>query len=247
MSQELIQEGAEAKIFKKIEDNKVSIIKQRINKKYRIDAINKLLIPSRTRREVKVMTKLKDLGIRVPNIISTNKKDIIEMEFINGEKLRDVIDNNISLAKDLGVILAQMHDNDIVHGDLTTSNIILENNIIKDVYSADDNDSLCKSTSSTPSGLPPLPCKDANGGTDNILNNIDNKLCFIDYGLSLFSIRLEDKAVDIHLFKQALESKHHKIFNEAYKLFLEGYNTSKNSKHILERLVNVESRGRNKK
>lgn len=199
MTQELIQEGAEAKIFKKVESDAVTVVKQRINKKYRIEALNNLLIPPRTRREVKVMHKLNVLGVNVPKVIFTNKRDIIEMEFIQGEKLRDVLDNNVQLAENIGEILAKMHDNNIAHGDLTTSNMILNN----------------------------------------------NKIYFIDFGLSLFSVRLEDKAVDIHLFKQALESKHHKIYEQAYKLFIEGYKKSKNYKEVMERLEKVESRGRN--
>ncbi len=199
MTQELIQEGAEAKIFKKVEGNVTTIVKQRINKKYRIEAINKLLIPSRTRREVKVMNKLFSLSINVPNIISTNKKDIIEMGFIQGDKIKDVLDDKVQLAEEIGEILAIMHDNNIVHGDLTTSNMIL---------------------------------------------NV-NKIYFIDFGLSLFSIKLEDKAVDIHLFKQALESKHHKVYEQAYKSFIKGYKKSKDYKEVMRRLEKVESRGRN--
>jgi len=200
MKQELIQEGAEAKIFKKTDNNIITIIKQRINKKYRINAINKLLIPVRTRREAKVISKLEKLNIKVPKLIFNNKKDILEMEFINGDKIRDILDNNIELAEEIGNYLAIMHDNNIIHGDLTTSNMILDKN---------------------------------------------SDLVFIDFGLSLFSHRLEDKAVDIHLFKQALESKHHKVFEQAYNSFIKGYKKSKNYKEVIQRLKNVEKRGRN--
>jgi len=200
MKRELIQEGAEAKIFKKTDNNIITIIKQRINKKYRINAINKLLIPSRTRREAKVISKLEKLNIKVPKLIFNNKKDILEMEFINGDKIRDILDNNIELAEEIGNYLAIMHDNNIIHGDLTTSNMILDKN---------------------------------------------SDLVFIDFGLSLFSHRLEDKAVDIHLFKQALESKHHKVFEQAYNSFIKGYKKSKNYKEVIQRLKNVEKRGRN--
>ena len=200
MKQELIQEGAEAKIFKKTDNNIITIIKQRINKKYRINAINKLLIPVRTRREAKVISKLEKLNIKVPKLIFNNKKDILEMEFIKGDKIRDILDNNIELAEEIGNYLAIMHDNNIIHGDLTTSNMILDKN---------------------------------------------SDLVFIDFGLSLFSHRLEDKAVDIHLFKQALESKHHKVFEQAYNSFIKGYKKSKNYKEVIQRLKNVEKRGRN--
>jgi len=200
MKRELIQEGAEAKIFKKTDNNIITIIKQRINKKYRINAINKLLIPSRTRREAKVISKLQKLNLNVPKLIFNNKKDILEMEFIKGDKIRDILDKNIELAEEIGNYLAIMHDNNIIHGDLTTSNMILDKN---------------------------------------------SDLVFIDFGLSLFSHRLEDKAVDIHLFKQALESKHHKVFEQAYNSFIKGYKKSKNYKEVIQRLKNVEKRGRN--
>jgi Kae1-associated kinase Bud32 len=208
LEKELIQEGAEAKIYKvtkqdeKTNSTITTIIKERLFKNYRIKQINDLLIGKRTRRELKVIKRLQDLNIKVPNIIYCDKKTIIEMEFINGEKLRDVLDNEPILAKQIGTMLAKIHDADITHGDLTTSNIILEET---------------------------------------------HKLCLIDFGLSEFTKRLEDKAVDIHLFKQALESKHHHIFDEAYQYFLDGYNTSENSEHVLQRLKAVEARGRNKK
>ncbi len=129
MKQELIQEGAEAKIFKKVKNDATSIIKQRINKKYRIEAINKLLIHPRTRREVKILNKLSELGINVPKVIFTNKKNIIEMTFIEGSNVRDILDNQTALSKNIGETLALMHDNNIIHGDLTTSNIIFNKKI----------------------------------------------------------------------------------------------------------------------
>jgi Kae1-associated kinase Bud32 len=79
---------------------------------------------------------------------------------------------------------------------------------------------------------------------DNDANN-NEKLYFIDFGLSFNSTRIEDAAVDIHLFKQALESKHFLVVDEAYKFFLKGYNP-KNKEAILKRLETVESRGRYK-
>lgn len=199
MIMELIQEGAEAKIFKKEENDKVSVVKKRIKKKYRIDFFNDFLIPKRTKREIKVLKKLNSI-INVPKIIFDNKKDIIEMEFIQGQKLRDVLNDNVFLSEKVGKMLAKMHDLNIVHGDLTTSNMILTEK---------------------------------------------NKVFFIDFGLSQFSSKLENKAVDIHLFKQALESKHHKIFESAYTKFLKGYKSSLNTSKVLERLKTVESRGRN--
>jgi TP53 regulating kinase-like protein len=73
----------------------------------------------------------------------------------------------------------------------------------------------------------------------------DKRLYFIDFGLSFNSHKIEDKAVDIHLFKQALESKHYKIADSAYREFIKAYNP-KDKKEILGRLAIVEQRGRYK-
>src|SRR4030042_1167648 len=42
--------------------------------------------------------------------------------------------------------------------------------------------------------------------TSNMILNPDNKLYFIDFGLSFHSNKIEDKAVDLHLLKQALNA-----------------------------------------
>ena len=49
----------------------------------------------------------------------------------------------------------------------------------------------------------------------------------VDFGLGFISNKVEDKAVDIHLLKQALESKHYKYFEELYNTVMVGYKNSK--------------------
>ena len=74
------------------------------------------------------------------------------------------------------------------------------------------------------------------------------KVALLDFGLSLVSTKTEDKAVDLHLLRQALESKHHEIHQECWKEVIRGYKeTNKEWKPVLERLAVVEQRGRNKK
>jgi Kae1-associated kinase Bud32 len=73
-----------------------------------------------------------------------------------------------------------------------------------------------------------------------------HRLTFIDFGLGYSSMREEDKAVDLHLFKQSLESKHHRVLAIAYRHFLKGYRDSKDAEKVIERLRKVEARGRNK-
>lgn len=195
----LIAQGAEGKIH---EENG-SIIKERFSKKYRIGEIDNKLRKQRTRREGKVIERIAALGFG-PKLIKADDKSMnIKMELIPGKKVRDVLDKDPKMCIEIGKKLAIMHDAGIIHGDLTTSNMIFDNK--------------------------------------------KKMIFFIDFGLSFFSEKSEDKAVDIHLFKEALESAHYKIEKRAYSYFLKGYSHSKNHKDILARLEIVEQRGRNKK
>ncbi|MFH1505618.1 MAG: KEOPS complex kinase/ATPase Bud32 [archaeon] len=187
-----IARGAEAVLY----EDKGTIIKHRLKKEYRIKEIDEALRKFRTRREAKLLQKV---PIPAPKLISTDDKETIVMSKINGKKVRDILDQNPSMAKEIGEKLAKLHDADIIHGDLTTSNMML-----------------------------------------------DKEIVFIDFGLSFHSNKIEDKAVDIHLFRQALESKHFKVKEQAYKEFLKGYQKAKYYKQIMERLKNVEMRGRYK-
>lgn len=191
----LIAQGAEAKIYL----DKEKIIKERFEKKYRISEIDSRLRKFRTKRESKVIEKINYLGFGPKLILSDDKKMEISMERIPGQKVREILDKKPELALEIGKKLAIMHDSGIIHGDLTTSNMIFN----KQIY-------------------------------------------FIDFGLSFFSDKLEDKAVDIHLFKQAIESAHYKVEKKAYEFFLHGYNDSKYFDETIKRLEIVEKRGRHK-
>lgn len=67
----------------------------------------------------------------------------------------------------------------------------------------------------------------------------------IDFGLSYFSHKIEDMAVDVHLFRQALQSRHHAYCERAFSAFLQGY-THAHRNQVLARLETVTHRGRNK-
>ncbi|RLE39318.1 Kae1-associated kinase Bud32 [Candidatus Woesearchaeota archaeon] len=189
-----IYQGAEAKLY--LEGNKV--IKDRFKKKYRHPELDKKLTYSRTKREAKVLQKLQELGFPAPRWIF-NDKNILEMEHIKGAQLKDVF--KLKHCKKIGEMIAEMHNAGIIHGDLTTSNMIM-----------------------------------------------NEKIFFIDFGLSFFSKKLEDKAVDLHLLRQALESKHYEIWQDAFDKVLKGYKAkAKKAKEIIMRLEKVvEMRGRNK-
>lgn len=200
MTSKIIAQGAEAKIILKNQ----TITKDRISKSYRIPELDKQIRKRRTKAETKLLRKASEI---INSPIPETSKEIhkIKMPFIDGEKLSDYLDKfsltkQKQICKQIGKDVAKLHDADIIHGDLTTSNMILEN----------------------------------------------DKIFFIDFGLGFISRKFEDKAVDIHLFKQALEAKHFRNWEVLFSEFEKGYNKSKDSKTVFERLKAVEKRGRYK-
>jgi len=193
----IIQQGAEARIYL----DKDKIIKNRIKKSYRLKQIDEKLRLKRTKSEAKIIQKLQNI-IPVPKIIKTNKnKKIIIMEHIQGKKLSENLENleYEKICKLIGENLTKLHNLDIIHGDLTTSNMIY----------------------------------------------LENKVYFIDFGLGFHSKKIEDKAVDLHLLKQALNAKHYKIADVCFKLIIKYYKPEK-YKIIIERIKAIEKRGRYK-
>ena len=199
--EEIIARGAEAVILRKGE----LILKRRIKKSYRLNIIDEGLRKNRTRREAKLLEKASKI-IFVPKLLKADEKNKeIEMEFIKGKKLSEHLDSmpdREKICRRIGEFIAKLHDAGIIHGDLTTSNIILADK--------------------------------------------DKEIYFIDFGLGFNSNRIEDKAVDLHLIKEALEAKHFNFYKECFNEILEGYKISKNAEFVFKRLEKVEKRGRYK-
>jgi len=216
----IIAQAAESIIIK--DGNK--IIKRRIKKGYRIPEIDEKLRKLRKRSERKIIEKLQN-KINVPEIIKVDEKNKeIDMSFIKGKKLSEDLDKlslkeQEKVCRNIGQEIGKMHDENIIHGDLTTSNMILVEN------------------------KAPNKQKDCCPDDSKLSVNSHFLIFLIDFGLSFHSIKVEDKAVDIHLFRQALESKHFQHWEKLYSSFLEGYNP-KDKSSILKQLEEVESRGR---
>ena len=201
--QKLIAQGAEAKIILSND----FIIKDRIPKSYRLPELDEKIRSKRTRSEAKLLEKASEI-INCPKpffrpSIKSSKK--LKMPYLKGQKLSESL-NKFSLQKQkpvmkkIGKEIGKLHQANIIHGDLTTSNLIL----------------------------------------------VKDQIYLIDFGLGYFNGKFEDKAVDIHLLKQALEAKHFQNWKILFKEFLKEYKKFPESKTILERLKAVEKRGRYK-
>ena len=256
MPPQIIQQAAEAIIIK---DND-NIIKRRIAKGYRIKEIDEKLRLRRTRSEAKIMEKIQE-KINVPKIIKVDEKSKeIIMEFIDGLKLSDNLDslnNSEQVCQELGKNIAKMHDLNIIHGDLTTSNMIL----VKNPHH--ENNKTNKNNENSPLQIADNLTINKNKKYNSVMpeqedgmeeakliktdkpNTKDNQVFLIDFGLSFHSSKIEDKAVDLHLLKQALESRHFQHWQVLFGAFLTGYNPN-DKIQILKQLEKVELRGRYK-
>ena len=127
----MIYKGAEAEICVSKYMNYNVVEKRRVHKSYRINYIDDKLISSRTREEAKLMIEARNKGVSVPIIYDVDLVNgIITMEYLKGKRVKDIL-NNLSekkrqtLCKKIGESIARFHNNDIIHGDITTSNMIL--------------------------------------------------------------------------------------------------------------------------
>lgn len=195
----ILARGAEAIITK---DDDI-VRKERPRKSYRHEDIDGKLRRSRTRREAHILEKLQTAEVPAPKLIAVDDRAMsIDMSFIDGTPLRDLLERNLHLAKEVGRVVGKLHKLNIIHADLTTSNMLVK----------------------------------------------DNAVHLIDFGLSFFSTKVEDRAVDLHVLDHAMRSTHHAVYEKVMDAVFLGYGeTYPEASGVFERLKKVELRGRNKR
>ncbi|MFX0032017.1 MAG: KEOPS complex kinase/ATPase Bud32 [Candidatus Hermodarchaeota archaeon] len=134
LKEKLIHKGAEARLFYGHWFEKEVIFKHRIPKKYRIESLDKKIRTIRTLNEARALIKVKEYGINTPQVYEIDiKNSIIIMKYISGEKLKNLIKSIADKKREhifnrLGRIVAILHINGHIHGDITTSNVIIDPN-----------------------------------------------------------------------------------------------------------------------
>ena len=127
----IIKRGAEAEIILSEWMGRKVIIKRRVKKGYRIEEIDKELRMQRTKKEALLMAEARKAGASVPIIYDINLSDMtITMQYLEGRRVKDCIDEmegreQRGICEKIGEGIASIHRNGIVHGDITTSNIII--------------------------------------------------------------------------------------------------------------------------
>lgn len=137
---ELISQGAEACLYKGSYLGRPTIVKERFVKTYRHPDLDSRLTKDRIKAEARAIVRAKAAGVATPTLYMVNMdRRSIYMEYVeNSIVLKHFIDENVSQKTDvehivdfigegLGLLIAKLHSKNIVHGDLTTSNVLLKN------------------------------------------------------------------------------------------------------------------------
>ncbi|MEM3566777.1 MAG: Kae1-associated kinase Bud32 [Candidatus Bathyarchaeia archaeon] len=126
----LIKRGAEACLYLADWHGRKVVMKRRLPKKYRVSALDEKIRAYRTIHESQLMHEAKKAGVPTPTIYLVDMKDAtIIMEFIEGEQVKKLLakvseSTRQTLCRKIGELIGKLHKNGIIHGDLTTSNMI---------------------------------------------------------------------------------------------------------------------------
>ncbi|KAK0728697.1 Serine/threonine-protein kinase BUD32 [Lasiosphaeria miniovina] len=237
----LISQGAEGRLYKTthVQRDRPCVLKYRPPKPYRHPILDARLTKARITSEAKVLERCYRAGVRVPAVYAL---DLVSgwmmIEWIEGMTVRQGINDwlgerpeippspedlpddapLIDAMKRIGAAVGDLHRTGVVHGDLTTSNMMLR-----------------PQKNSQSSGQPEV------GDGPKAL---EGDVVLIDFGLATQSVSDEDRAVDLYVLERAFASTHPR----AERLFvnvLEAYRGAfKKASSVLTKLEDVRMRGR---
>ncbi|XP_065501851.1 EKC/KEOPS complex subunit TP53RK [Caloenas nicobarica] len=134
---QLVRQGAEAHVYRGLFLGRAAVAKLRVPKRYRHPALEERLSRRRTAQEARSLLRCRRAGISAPAVYfvdcvtnSIYLEDIVDsvtvQDHINSvQRSGNYTSSLLPLAEKMGELLARMHDEDLIHGDLTTCNILL--------------------------------------------------------------------------------------------------------------------------
>jgi TP53 regulating kinase-like protein len=204
----LLKKGAEASLYLAEWQGRRVIIKARLPKKYRPAQLDKQIRNYRTIHEPQLMHEAKAAGVATPLIYLVNvPESTIIMQYIEGQQVKGLLNkatknDRHAICVGIGKSVARLHRAGLIHGDLTTSNMI---------------------------------------------QALDGRIFFVDFGLGEKNIELEAKGIDLHLLKRALQSTHYMFWEECFQAVLCGYTSVLGvelAEKVYEKTREIERRGR---
>ncbi|PRQ26054.1 uncharacterized protein LOC133738332 [Rosa rugosa] len=134
----LVKQGAEARVFESTFVGRRSIVKERFSKKYRHPTLDAKLTLRRLNAEARCMTKARRLGVHTPVLYAVDTVlHTLTFEYVEGPSVKDVFlefglgggrvaaERMDDIAMQIGQAIGKLHDGGLIHGDLTTSNLLI--------------------------------------------------------------------------------------------------------------------------
>ncbi|ORC91783.1 protein kinase [Trypanosoma theileri] len=236
----VLSQCAESKVYECDFYNYRAVCKHRFRKDYRHPVLDQRLREQRTVREARALMRCRKHGVTAPTVFAVDRdRCAIIMERIEGLTVRDILDNqqrqqqSVEQAKNaaptmdryllqgIGEIVGLLHNADIIHGDLTTSNFMCTTQLLEDYQTSKEE---YKKKTSARYGL-----------------------VVLDFGLVMDKNSAEERAVDLYVLERAIKSSHPYLEHIASSLVLDGYRRTVDAQKgaaTLARLEAVRARGR---
>jgi len=127
----LMKKGAEASLYLGEWYGLKVVVKVRVPKKYRPPELDMQIRTYRTVHEPQLMHEAKAAGVPTPLIYMVNVPEAsITMQYIEGQQIKQLLnqateERRLELCVAIGELIGKLHRQNLIHGDLTTSNMIL--------------------------------------------------------------------------------------------------------------------------
>lgn len=228
----LVTQGAEARLYKTtyLLPDLPCAFKYRPRKPYRHPTLDQRLTRHRILAEARILAKCRKEGVPVPAVYALDENaGWLSMEWVDGEpvraklnawlkyKLGEPVDSSAALKelmRRVGDVVGRLHKVGIIHGDLTTSNLMLK------------------------------PSKAGPQDDANIDALLSGDIVVIDFGLASQGVQDEDRAVDLYVLERAFASTHPRaegLFDELLEGYKGAF---KQANIALRKLEEVRMRGR---
>lgn len=249
---QLITQGAEGLLYRThfVSPSLPAALKYRPSKPYRHPTLDKRLTRHRILSEARILVKCRREGVGVPGVLALDVDGgpdaggggWMMTEWIEGKTIRATLAEYDQRAKEnqdageaarnlsnlmvmIGEAIGKLHQIGVVHGDLTTSNMMLKPVNTNDLSNGNNTDNI-------------------NGVTTQPRVITHGEVVLIDFGLAGQSIQDEDKAVDLYVLERAFGSTHPKNEGSFQEVLIAYKDSYKGSRVVLKKLEEVRMRGR---
>jgi Kae1-associated kinase Bud32 len=131
-----IYQGAEATLTTAFHLHRPAVVKVRSPKGYRIKELEESIARGRMRNEARLLRRAREAGVGTPALLDSDPEACsLTLEYLAGQPLRSSYDSapralRRRCAGLAGAAIGRLHKASIIHGDLTTSNMIVRDGVL---------------------------------------------------------------------------------------------------------------------